>query len=124
MRSTMLNFVYIAASCFMVGQAIAKPLGNHCNSLNDCDGELICTGGLCSELSSTKTCSWAPHGIGSACSNDDACSDDLLCGSSRVCVDPYAKTKSPYIVTASCWNNTYWVNGPEGCHHGKCPSGW
>ena len=39
-------------------------LGATCVNFNDCDGEMICTGGLCSELSDTQTCSWAGHGIG------------------------------------------------------------
>lgn len=61
---------------------------------------------------------------GYTCSNDDACSNDLVCSANHACVDQYAKTKPPYVVTAGCWNNTYWVSTPEGCHGKKCPSGW
>ena len=39
-------------------------LGATCVGWDDCDGDMICTGGLCSELSGTQTCSWAGHGIG------------------------------------------------------------
>ena len=74
-------------------------LGATCSNADDCDGDLVCTGGRCGG------CTWEGHclcefygakgversklmmGIGATCSTGDDCADDLVCKSGK-CAKP------------------------------------
>jgi len=124
MRSTFGHAITLA---FLLWKGIASPIGSTCTTYNDCDGQLICTQGVCSELPTTETCSWAGHGFGASCTSDNLCSDDDVCDpTGSICVDPYAVDEyPPFQVTFSCWDHQYSTTGPDcgHAHNVTCPTG-
>ncbi|KAK0123521.1 hypothetical protein ONS96_010503 [Cadophora gregata f. sp. sojae] len=57
------------AACTWTGHCA----GASCATADDCDGDLVCTGGTCGG------CTWAGHCLCASCSTGDDCADDLVC---------------------------------------------
>jgi hypothetical protein len=79
-------------------------LGATCTNENDCDGELVCSSGICASDNSNvpavdpnvnSSCTWLDHCLGATCTNENDCDGDLVC-SSGVCATIDTSLNSPH----------------------------